>query len=570
VFLAASVAAFSSGQWSAEAEDSDDIFASDPEPAAKPELKKKSNAMQAVLRAVAKGACDMYAPDESFADPFGADAPPPIAKPAAAQDPFLQPEEQAGPRPRRAEGNACDREPEGPPCFWREPAGRVEAPPPRSPKTRIEDALKHPTELELFETPLECVVNLIKENHRIEVQIDRKAFDDAGIATDVLITKGLKGISLRSGLNLMLHELDLTWLVRDEVLVITTSEVAKKSCYLETYDVSDLIDLGDEKGGPAAAGKRLAETLAATMPRSTAEDAPKPGPIACNTFGNVSILTTTQTREGHEHIAQWLADVRGKLAEKKPAAQPKKKRGKPTAEAAILKALKNKVSVDYVEKSLDEAVADLQERCKINIQIDKKALNDVGIATDTLITKRLEGISLRSALRLMLHELELTYMIKDQALLITTPEVAEQHLTTIIYDVADLVVYRNKEGELWDDYQGLTDAITSSIRSCTWDAAGGPGSIAGQSFRGSKVLIVSHSQDVHEEIVDFLTQLRSVTQKTPNAPPPRREPPVSQMQFLVDPRGDSPLPRTPAQSTPEPKPPADKAGGMGGIGGGMF
>ena len=37
----------------------------------------------------------------------------------------------------------------------------------------------------------------------------------------------------------------------------------------------------------------------------------------------------------------------------------------------------------------------------------------------------MKGITLRSALRLMLHELSLTYIIQDEVLLITTPEEAE-------------------------------------------------------------------------------------------------------------------------------------------------
>ena len=102
-----------------------------------------------------------------------------------------------------------------------QPLGQSETPLVRSARARIEKVLDSLTELELFETPLDEVVNLIKENHRIEVQIDKQALDDVGIATDTLITKSLKGITLRSALNLMLHELDLTWIIIDEVLLIT-------------------------------------------------------------------------------------------------------------------------------------------------------------------------------------------------------------------------------------------------------------------------------------------------------------------------------------------------------------
>ena len=44
--------------------------------------------------------------------------------------------------------------------------------------------------------------------------------------------------------------------------------------------------------------------------------------------------------------------------------------------------------------------------------------------------KNLKGASLKSALRLMLGELGLTYVIQDEVLLITTKEAAEQKLET--------------------------------------------------------------------------------------------------------------------------------------------
>lgn len=56
------------------------------------------------------------------------------------------------------------------------------------------------------------------------------------------------------------------------------------------------------------------------------------------------------------------------------------------------------------------------------------------------------------------------------------------------------------------DFDSLIDLITSTIQPTTWDEVGGPGSIAG--FETNLSLVVSQTQDVHEEIVDLLEQLR--------------------------------------------------------------
>ena len=56
------------------------------------------------------------------------------------------------------------------------------------------------------------------------------------------------------------------------------------------------------------------------------------------------------------------------------------------------------------------------------------------------------------------------------------------------------------------DFDSLIDLITSTIKPTSWDGVGGPGSIA--PFETNLSIVVSQTQDVHEEIVDLLEQLR--------------------------------------------------------------
>lgn len=61
-------------------------------------------------------------------------------------------------------------------------------------------------------------------------------------------------------------------------------------------------------------------------------------------------------------------------------------------------------------------------------------------------------------------------------------------------------------GGVAPDFDSITDLITTTIQPETWDTVGGPGSIAG--FPTNLSLVVSQTQDVHEEIADLLEQLR--------------------------------------------------------------
>ena len=106
---------------------------------------------------------------------------------------------------------------------------------------KISDALKSPTELEFVETPLADVIDYLKTYHQIEIQIDTKALSDVGITPDERITKSLKGISLRSALRLTLRDLDLTYMIQDEVLLVTTPEEANGRLTTKVYPVADLV-----------------------------------------------------------------------------------------------------------------------------------------------------------------------------------------------------------------------------------------------------------------------------------------------------------------------------------------
>ena len=74
---------------------------------------------------------------------------------------------------------------------------------------KIEDALKSPTQFDFKDTPLDKVVDYLRDKHKIEIQIDKKALEDVNIMTNTPVTRKFKGISLRSALRLMLKEMGI-------------------------------------------------------------------------------------------------------------------------------------------------------------------------------------------------------------------------------------------------------------------------------------------------------------------------------------------------------------------------
>jgi len=121
------------------------------------------------------------------------------------------------------------------------------------------------------------------------------------------------------------------------------------------------------------------------------------------------------------------------------------------SEERIFKALNENTQLEFVETPLKDVVAYLADFHNIPIVINSKKLDEAAVGIDTPVTKSLKGISLRSALRLMLAELELTYLIDDEVLQITTPDDANSpdRLTTKVYPVGDLVIPISNNGNLF-------------------------------------------------------------------------------------------------------------------------
>jgi hypothetical protein len=198
-------------------------------------------------------------------------------------------------------------------------------------------------------------------------------------------------------------------------------------------------------------------------------------------------------------------------------------------EALIEQALATPTQMEFTDQPLTDVVDYLKDYHSqklghpFEIKLDNKALNDAGIAPDTPVTTNLKGISLRSALDLVLRELQLTWTIDDEVLLITTPEEADNRLITKVLDVADLVVCRDSKGKLWNDYDSLIDMIKSTVYPTTWDDVGGPGSICPGDVGTAKALVIFQTCRVHHGVVELLAKIRAIAKKTPDAGLPVRD-----------------------------------------------
>ncbi|GIS60084.1 MAG: hypothetical protein CM1200mP2_23090 [Planctomycetaceae bacterium] len=102
--------------------------------------------------------------------------------------------------------------------------------------------------------------------------------------------------------------------------------------------------------------------------------------------------------------------------------------------------LDDETEMEFVDLPLSDVVDYLKQQHNIQIILDEQALLDEGIQPDEPINMSLSGISLRSALKIVLEPMALTYVIQDEVMRITTEAKAEEMMSTRVYPVADLVI----------------------------------------------------------------------------------------------------------------------------------
>ncbi len=221
------------------------------------------------------------------------------------------------------------------------------------------------------------------------------------------------------------------------------------------------------------------------------------------------------------------------------------------------------VNLNFTNILLKDAIEDLRSFYGINIVPDMPALEQEGISLDRPVSLKLEQVSLKSALNLLLHSVHLTYVIKDEVLQITTESHARGKLQTVTYQVADLVIpvenyaspiqnslspilgistkqqpnnnnattplstpnslnggtpagtpsgsstngnvtVTKKNSQTMEEM--LIKLLTSTISPQAWNSMGGPGTI--EYFPLTMSLVVNQSPDIQEQVADLLAALR--------------------------------------------------------------
>jgi hypothetical protein len=187
----------------------------------------------------------------------------------------------------------------------------------------IEAALAQPTSLDVTEESFSNVIDHLKKVHKIEIQFDAVTLEEVGFSFDKQITVDLKGISLRSALDLLTHLEGFVFTIHDEILLITTPD-QRDNAYLtfEVYDVADLVACRDEKGRPWDDYGTLIELITSHIEPGSWDAVGGPASISPAPLGSAKALVVRHHSEAHYQIEQLFARIRAIGAKSKGDAKP--------------------------------------------------------------------------------------------------------------------------------------------------------------------------------------------------------------------------------------------------------
>ena len=178
---------------------------------------------------------------------------------------------------------------------------------------KIRAALEQPAEFEFKNTPLGDVVEFIRKQYGITVQLDTEALAADGKGEETPITKSMRDTNLGNVLHLVLDGQGLTSLVQNDTLLITTKAAASQPDYLiqRVYQVHDLIVAANDPTASQPHFDELIELLTGAIRQNDwADNGGTTGTIKPYVGPGILALVVVHDQRGHREVEQLLKSLR--------------------------------------------------------------------------------------------------------------------------------------------------------------------------------------------------------------------------------------------------------------------
>ncbi len=349
--------------------------------------------------------------------------------------------------------------------------------------------LKQPLSLEVHETPLEKVVEQLATSLHAAVLLDHKSLADLGIADVTPMTLSIHDVPVGKALEWILNDMGLTYLTDDDALVITTPEKSESALEFRLYSGRGLLfeypadrlwEMPNYGWGMGGAGGGMGGGFGG-MSGMGGMGGFGFG-MGAGPFGGAA--RSSGSEASRAAAGMWSGD---------DVAQPSdgvSDQAAPADSTIVASGTNPMLAEERYEADVDSIIE---------------------IVSSTVAPDSWDAVGGPGAIEFFPYSLDI---VVDQ-----TREVHEQveELLERLRKVPPAISKKSGgrpatiptatvEDASPADLETIIQLITTAIESDSWDSVGGPGSVEGESSRAA--LVVSHTQNVHEEVERLLTLLR--------------------------------------------------------------
>ena len=325
--------------------------------------------------------------------------------------------------------------------------------------------------LNLTDAPLADMVAAIKAQSQLQIRLAADAAADTASKPGeptVVASAHLKGISAASALDLVTRDFGQTWTVEHGNVLITAADKLPES--IEVYDVRDLVLAHPRTDGHDDPTDFDYESLTDLI-TGVIQSPSWSGDVAtvqdCNPFHGT--ITIHQDWRVQQRLASLLAVLRTARDLKAKAGDAAACRGLAVTLAdnsAVEAALAGNVDADFKQAKLADVADWLRQKAGIPVHVDSSAQSS---ATDPqTFTIHAAGVPLRDMLSQLLPQGKLDWLVQDEALVITSADLAADNRSIRVYPVGDLVAGDVERGDVDNDYAQLLDVVTHNVAPDTW------------------------------------------------------------------------------------------------------
>jgi len=377
------------------------------------------------------------------------------------------------------------------------------------------------------EEPFAVLTRRIEKALGVPLVLDTEFVDPEALPR---LSATIKETTVGDALSLILNLVDesLCYTVKNDGVLITTEE-SDDLLVTGMYQVGDIVTFADENGDPVQPDfESLSSLITNTIQPDTWDDLGGEGRIFAIEASGIYCLVVSQTLGVHREITGLLANLRQLRDTKEQQSVFLNARNKELCDRLTAKL---EGTLQFEDEPFDLVMQRIEQAADIPIVLDTQQLYGL-IDTDDFprVSATIRDATVGDALARILDLVDesLRYTIKNNVVLIATATTAgsDDLLLTGLYQVDDLVMFAdengdtqsdfqslsdfiaNENGATYSDFESLSDLITNTIQPDTWDDLGGEGRIA--PFETNMSLVVSQTLEVHREITGLLENLRQL------------------------------------------------------------